>query len=40
MSSVRVGIIGYGGMGSHHAKYLFNGEVPDAVLTAVCDVAP
>ncbi|HOQ30229.1 MAG TPA: Gfo/Idh/MocA family oxidoreductase, partial [Armatimonadota bacterium] len=40
MSSVRVGIIGYGGMGSFHANYLFKGEVPDATLTAVCDVAP
>lgn len=34
---VRIGIIGYGGMGSSHAAYLNKGEVPNAVLTAVCD---
>ncbi len=40
MSVVRVGIVGLGGMGSHHAGYLIRGEVPGAELTAVCDVAP
>lgn len=37
---VRIGIIGYGGMGSAHAQYLTRGEVPNAVLTAVCDRDP
>ena len=40
MNAVRVGIIGYGGMGGAHAEYLANGEVPNAVLTAVCDTSP
>lgn len=40
MDKVRIGIIGIGGMGSHHAGYLSKGEVPNAELTAVCDVSP
>ena len=38
MDKVRIGIIGVGGMGSHHAGYLSKGEVRGAELTAVCDV--
>jgi predicted dehydrogenase len=37
---VRVGIVGCGGMGSHHARYLDKGEVDGAVLSAVCDIDP
>ena len=40
MEKVRIGIIGHGGMGSHHARYLTNGEVPNAELVALCDVDP
>ena len=40
MADVRFGIIGIGGMGRHHAQYLFNGEIPGAKLAAVGDVAP
>ncbi len=40
MSKVRVGVIGYGGMGSYHAQYLFKGTVAEAELAAVCDVNP
>lgn len=40
MDSVRIGVVGIGGMGSHHAGYLVKGEVPRAKLTAVCDVNP
>ena len=40
MSKVRIGVVGLGGMGAHHANYLANGEVPDAELTAVCDPRP
>jgi predicted dehydrogenase len=39
MNKVRIGIIGIGNMGSSHAKYLVNNEVPGAVLTAVCDTS-
>jgi len=40
MDKVRIGIIGIGGMGSSHALYLSKGEVPNAELTAVCDINP
>lgn len=40
MTTVRIGIIGIGGMGSGHANYLIKGEVKNAVLTAVCDIRP
>lgn len=39
-AKTRIGVIGIGGMGSHHARYLFNGDVPNAELTAVCDTDP
>lgn len=38
MDKVRIGIIGVGGMGGHHANYLKAGEVKGAELTAVCDI--
>jgi predicted dehydrogenase len=38
MDKVRMGVIGVGGMGSHHARYLLNGEIKRAELTAVCDI--
>ena len=38
MDPVRIGIIGHGGMGSHHARYLAAGEIPRAELVALCDV--
>jgi predicted dehydrogenase len=40
MDQVRIGIIGHGGMGSYHARYLSNGQVPRARLVALCDVDP
>ena len=40
MEPVRIGIVGLGGMGSHHANYILKGEIPNAKLVAVCDVAP
>jgi predicted dehydrogenase len=40
MDNVRIGVIGIGGMGRHHAIYLAAGEVPGAELAAVCDVSP
>lgn len=40
MEKVRVGIVGIGGMGTHHARYLLGGEVEGAELTAVADIAP
>jgi predicted dehydrogenase len=40
MDTVRIGIVGCGGMGSFHANYLNKGEVSHARLTAVCDINP
>ena len=40
MNKVRVGIIGIGNMGTSHAKQLFDGQIPNAELGAVCDVNP
>jgi len=40
MDKVRIGIIGIGNMGSAHVEYLSAGEVPNAELTAVCDINP
>ena len=38
MDKVRLGIIGHGGMGSHHARYLTDDEVAGAELVALCDI--
>jgi len=38
MDVVRIGIIGLGNMGSIHAKYIANGEIPGAKITVVCDI--
>lgn len=40
MDKVRIGIVGVGGMGSHHARYIQAGEVNRLELTAVCDIDP
>ncbi len=40
MDDVRLAIVGYGGMGAHHARYIDAGEIPGATLVAVCDGDP
>jgi predicted dehydrogenase len=40
MNSVRLGIIGMGNIGSHHAAYLLDGKVKRAELTAVSRALP
>ncbi len=40
METVRIGIIGFGGMGSFHGRYLSAGKIDNATLAAVCDVNP
>jgi len=37
-TKVRIGVLGLGNMGSIHAKYIKDGEVKGAELTAVCDL--
>ena len=37
---IRLGIIGIGNMGTEHAKWVFGGQCPDFVLTAVADRNP
>ncbi|MCP4643444.1 MAG: Gfo/Idh/MocA family oxidoreductase [bacterium] len=38
MDAVRLGIIGVGGMGTSHSRYLREGKIDRCTLTAVCDV--
>ena len=38
MNRVRVGVIGLGSIGNFHTRYLAEGKIPRATLTAVCDV--
>jgi len=40
MDKVRFGIIGIGNMGSNHGKHLFEGNIENGVLAAVCDHNP
>ncbi len=40
MNKVRVGIIGMGNMGKHHAEYILGGKVNRCELTAVCSTSP
>src|SRR5262245_805534 len=40
MSKVRLGIIGMGNMGKHHAAYLLDKKVSRGELTAVCSTSP
>ena len=37
MAKTRIGLVGYGTMGTVHARYLVGGEVLDGELTAVAD---
>ena len=38
MDKVRIGIVGFGNIGSSHSKSLTSGKVPEMELTAICDV--
>ncbi len=40
MDKVRIGIIGYGKMGSQHVKSFLDKKIPNAVLTAIADIDP
>lgn len=40
MEKVRFGIIGFGNIGSLHAKNLLSGKIENGTLTAVCDIDP
>jgi predicted dehydrogenase len=40
MEKVRLGIIGYGNMGSGHAKNILAGRTPEIELAAIADVSP
>ena len=40
MNTVRLGIIGMGNIGRHHAEYLLAGKVEHGELTAVCSTSP
>ena len=38
--NLRIAVVGLGNMGSAHAASLFGGRIPEAVLSAVCDIDP
>jgi predicted dehydrogenase len=38
METVRIGVVGLGNIGRHHCTYLSKAEIPNAELTAVCDI--
>ena len=40
MTTVRIGVIGLGNMGSHHVRYLASNGVDGAKLGAICDIDP
>jgi predicted dehydrogenase len=40
MEKLKIGIVGIGGMGGNHAGQFIRNEIPEAVLTSVCDVNP
>ena len=40
MNKFRIGIIGFGNMGTNHAKYLLKGAIPETELVAICDTNP
>ena len=40
MKNVRLGVIGFGNMGTVHVKSVAEGKVPGMELGAICDIAP
>jgi len=39
MNKVRLGIIGYGNIGTAHCKNIFEGKVPNMQVSAICDIS-
>ncbi len=39
-NKVRLGVVGFGNMGTGHAGNVAGGKVPDMVLGAICDISP
>ncbi len=39
MDKVKIGVIGYGNMGSAHVRNVMDGKVPNVEIAAVCDIA-
>lgn len=40
MEKLRLGVVGYGNMGTSHVRNVMSGKVPNMVVGAVCDVSP
>ena len=40
MNAIRLGLIGLGNIGRHHAAYLLDGKVPRCELVAACASTP
>ena len=39
MQKVRLGVIGFGSMGTTHCKNVFDGKVPNMEIGAICDIS-
>ena len=39
MNKVKLGVIGFGNMGSQHCNNIFNGKVPGMEVSAICDIS-
>ena len=39
MEKVRLGVVGFGNMGTSHCKNIYDGKVPNMELAAICDIA-
>ena len=39
MDKVRLGIIGFGNIGTAHAGHFANNRIPNMELTAICDIS-
>jgi len=40
VEQVRIGLVGFGVIGSMHARYMGGGELSGAVLSCICDINP
>lgn len=40
MDKVRIGVVGFGNMGSAHVSFIADGKVPNAVCGGICDIDP
>ena len=39
MEKIRMGIIGFGNMGTSHCNNIYSGKIPNMVLAGICDIS-